>query len=188
MNRWPSVTSPLTRPSMLNGTTSPSNTHRMRCNGRTQRIFEVPEVIDFGQGKPRTTASTISATITGVSRPGLERVANHTPSRSTRSACATPAERRKPCSACSGAPTLGPLRSSVRSACAAGSPSATRVSRRGPANAVSPSGRKPSAARRSRTMRSRSRAACRCMRAGISSLNSSRSSWGMGLGGLAANH
>jgi hypothetical protein len=47
----------------------------MRRSGLTQRNLPSPEVIDFGQGKPRTMASTISAAISGVGRPFLSRVA-----------------------------------------------------------------------------------------------------------------
>ena len=69
MKRWPSVRSPLTTPSMSKSTVSPSNTHRIRCSGRTQRRVPVPHFIDLGQGKPRTISLTISATISGVGRP-----------------------------------------------------------------------------------------------------------------------
>ncbi len=180
MNRWPSVRSPLSMPSMEEGTTSPSNTHRIRRSGRTQRRDSRPHFIDLGQGKLRTMASTISAMICGVGRPWRDRLANHTPSRSTSWSRVRPVERRKPSMAASGAPTRGPLRSSWRSACAAGSPWTTRVKRRGPANVVRASGRNPASARRSRAIRSRSRAAWACIRAGISSDSSSSSNWGMG--------
>ena len=79
----------------------------------------------------------------------------------------------------SGAPTRGPLRSSDRSAWATGRPSATSVSRRAPPKVFSASGSSPSAASFSRAMRSRSRAAFACMRAGISSESSSSSNWGI---------
>ncbi len=69
MKRCPSVRSPLSIPSMAKGTTRRSNTHRIRFSGRTQRRAPEPQRIDLGQGKPRTTASAISATISGVGRP-----------------------------------------------------------------------------------------------------------------------
>ena len=55
MNRWPSVTSPLSIPSMENGTTSPLNMKTMRFSGRTQRSVPRPQVIDLGHGKLRIT-------------------------------------------------------------------------------------------------------------------------------------
>ena len=56
-------------------------------------------------------------------------------------------------------------------------PSATSVSRLGPANVFKSVGSSPASASRSRAIRSKSFAACACMRAGISSdSNSMRSS------------
>ncbi len=69
MKRWPWVRSPALIPSICSGTTSPSKVQRMRRSGRTQRSLLAPEVIDLGQGKLRTIASTVSATISGVGRP-----------------------------------------------------------------------------------------------------------------------
>ncbi len=115
IKRWPRVHSPETMPSIVKGTTSPSNTHRMLCNGRTQRRVPVPHFIDLGQGKPRTMASTISAMISGVGRPWRAITANSTPSRSTSWSRVRPVERRKPSMAWSGALARGPLRSSLRS-------------------------------------------------------------------------
>ncbi len=71
MKRWPWLSSPLLMPSTSIGTISPSKVQRIRRSGRTQRSREVPEVIDLGQGKARTMASTISAMISGVGRPVL---------------------------------------------------------------------------------------------------------------------
>ncbi len=75
MNRCPTLTSPLTRPAMVTGTTAPSNTHRMPRSGRTQRSVPSPQIIDFGQGNDRTIGSTISARISRVARPAFDRVA-----------------------------------------------------------------------------------------------------------------
>ncbi len=179
MKRWPWLSSPLLMPSTSIGTISPSKVQRIRRSGRTQRSREVPEVIDLGQGKARTMASTISAMISGVGRPVLAITAKWTPSRWVSCSRVRPVDRRKPSMAWSGAPTRGPLRSSVRSGWAGGRPSAARVRRRGPAKAVRASGNRPAPASFSRAMRSRSRAAWACMRAGISSDRSSSNSWGM---------
>ena len=179
MNRWPSVTSPLAMPSISNGTTAPSNRQTIRFSGRTQRSVPVPQRIDLGQGKSRTIRSTISGIRVAVARPCSETTANSTPSRSTSWSRVRPVLRRKPSSACSGALVLGPLISSSRSGVAGGSPSTTSVSRRGPAKVVSASHVRPAAFNRSVAMRSRSRAAPACMRAGISSENSSMRSWGI---------
>ena len=179
MKRCPSLMSPLTCPSISNGTTSPSKTHRIRCSGRTQRSRLTPEIIDLGQGKLRTILFTISNTTNRVGRPGRCRWANQTPSRSVSWSLVRPFLRRNPSSACSGALVRGPLTSSCRSGWDAARPSATSVSRRGPAKVVSASGSRPSAASFSRARRSKSFAACACMRAGISSENSSIRSWGM---------
>ena len=72
--------------------------------------------MDFGQGKARTTASTVSATISAAGRPGRVMTANQTrdflSSRASSWSRLRPVARRKPCSAASGASTRGPLRSS----------------------------------------------------------------------------
>ena len=79
---------PLSIPAIDTGTTCSPNNATMPCNGRTQRRLSVeieasPQRIDLGQGKARTTASTISATTSGVPRPCWLTCANQTPSRST---------------------------------------------------------------------------------------------------------
>ena len=151
----------------------------MRCSGLTQRSLPCPQVMDLGQGKLRTVCSTSSAMISVAGRPADWIRPNHRPSRSTRLSLVRPVLRRNPSIAWSGAPTLGPFSSSSRSAWASGRPSTTRDRRRGPAKAFMPSLIRPAADRPSRIMRSRSRAAWACMRAGISSEKSSSSSWGM---------
>ena len=78
--------------------------------------------------------------------------------------------------ACSGALTRGPLRSSAMSGDLAGTPSTTSASRRGVANALASPASRPSAFSPSVTSRFKSSAARPCMRAGISSENSSSSS------------
>ena len=82
MKRWPSVMASEGIPSISNGTTLPSNRHRMRLIGRTQRRVPEPQRIDLGQGKVRMTWSTVSATRSVVARPLDDRTANRTPSRS----------------------------------------------------------------------------------------------------------
>ena len=57
---------------IVNGTTAPSNRHKMRLIGRTQRRVASPQRIDLGQGKARMTASTVSAITSVVWRPWLE--------------------------------------------------------------------------------------------------------------------
>ena len=79
--RWPRVVSPERRPSTSKATISGSSVsgpkvHRMDCSGRTQRsafglVEPLPQRMDFGQGKARMTAGTISATTSGVGRPCL---------------------------------------------------------------------------------------------------------------------
>ncbi len=51
---------------------------RIECSGRTQRRVPSPQRMDFGQGKPRTVASTVSATISAAGRPGWSRTAKST--------------------------------------------------------------------------------------------------------------
>ena len=79
MKRWPSVRSEAAITpapvSISTGTTSPSSRQAMRFSGRTQRKVPAPQRMDLGQGKPRTTASTISATISAVARPRWCKVA-----------------------------------------------------------------------------------------------------------------
>ena len=96
--------------------------------------------MDFGQGKPRTAASTVSATISAAARPGRSVTANQTcdflSSRISRSSRASPVARRKPSSAFSGASTRGPLRSSRTAADRSASPATASASRRGVTKAV----------------------------------------------------
>jgi len=100
-----------------------------------------------------------------------------------------PAPRRKPSTALSGAPTRGPLRSSRVAAEPAGTPATCKARRLGVAKALAPSYGKPASTKALVTSDLRSSAALRCIRAGISSLNSSsrRSGmeiWAFGLGGM----
>src|SRR5690606_35978830 len=81
----------------------------------------------------------------------------------------------------SGAPTRGPRRSSNVSSCAAGRPSTTTARRRAVANPSSRSNSSPASFSPSPTRRARSAAAFACMRAGISSENSSSSNSAIGI-------
>ena len=87
-----------------------------------------------------------------------------------------PADLTNPAIACSGALTRGPLRSSAMSGDLAGTPSTIKVSLRGVANALASPAVRPCAFRPSVTSRFKSSAARPCMRAGISSENSSSKS------------
>jgi hypothetical protein len=111
----------------------------MPCSGRTQRVVPAVQRMDFGQGSLAIASGTISASTSAVARPardhgdvefalGVGLFAAHWSS-------VTPAERRNPSSAFSGAPTRGPLRSSRVSGCLAGRPAIASVSRRGPEKA-----------------------------------------------------
>ncbi len=139
MKRCPRVVSPARSPSISSATTSlpasVASVQRIPCSGRTQRRLPSPQRIDFGQGKPRTIASTVSATISAAGRPGRCVTANQTcdflSSRTSRSSRLSPVERRNPSSAFSGASTRGPLRSSRLAGERAASPSTASVSRRG---------------------------------------------------------
>ena len=68
--------SPAAMPSIAKGTISaPASVvsrQRIECSGRTQRSEPAPQRMDFGQGKARTVASTVSATISAAGRPGLQ--------------------------------------------------------------------------------------------------------------------
>ena len=154
--------SPASMPSISNGTTSPSKTQRMRCSGRTQRSVPEPQVIDFGHGKPRTISSTISATISAVGRPACadggepdavaSRPAGPGRGRSSAGSPRSPGRARRrgdPCAPRAGrpAPPAAPR-----------PPASGAAARR---SVVSASGSRPSAASRSRAIRSRSRAAPR---------------------------
>ena len=73
--RWPRSGRAATKPSISSGTTSAPvsrvSRQRIGCSGRTQRSVPSPQRMDFGQGKARTAASTVSATISAAGRPGL---------------------------------------------------------------------------------------------------------------------
>ena len=69
----------------------------------------------------------------------------------------------------SGAPTRGPFFSSDTSGCFTGRPAIASVSRRGPAKARAASNNSPRSDSAPTIRRSKSFAACTCMRAGISS-------------------
>ena len=113
---------------------------RIECSGRTQRRVPEPQRIDFGQGKSRTIASTVSATISAAGRPGLVVTAKKTralpASRSSSWSRVRPVERRKPSIAAAGASVRGPLRSSRTGSEASARPSTARVRRRGVAKAA----------------------------------------------------
>ena len=182
MRRWPSVTLPARIPNTSKSTTSPSNRHRRRCSGRTQRwvISPSPNFIDLGQGKAFITSGIASAITSAVVRPGFSMMATqNVPFLSSRcshwSSEATPAPRRKPSMAFSGASTRGPLRSSRTSSVFTGRPSITRPRRRGPAKVVSEDQASPAAFSFSPSSFSRSASARGCIRAGISSQKISNS-------------
>ncbi len=112
----------------------------MAWSGRTQRSAPSPQRIDFGHGKPRTTASTVSATTVAAGRPGCSITATRMLPFLSARVCnwsrVRPVERRKPSIAFSGASARGPLRSSrSRGEFSARSVSAN-VSRRGVAKAA----------------------------------------------------
>src|SRR6516164_7611641 len=92
---------------------------------------------------------------------------------------ARPLARKKPEMAPSGAPTRGPFFSSLTSGCLTGMPSTASASRRGVTNAFAPSYTRPASTSRSVTSLRKSSAARACMRAGISSENSSSSRSGI---------
>ena len=176
MRRWPSVRLPVRMPKTSKSTTWPSNRHRRRWIGRTQRwaLPSSPNFMDLGQGKAFITSGIASAITSAVARPGFSMMATqNSPFLSSRfsqaSRLSTPAPRRKPSTALSGAPTRGPLRSSRTSCVFTGRPSMARPKRRGPANVVSEDQARPAAVSFSPSRRSRSASAFGCMRAGISS-------------------
>ena len=92
MKRWPNVTLPLAIPPIEKSTTIGSSVsgpkvQRMERSGRTHFRLAIPSAsgsakgesagaerapqrIDFGQGKARIAAGTISATISSAARPG----------------------------------------------------------------------------------------------------------------------
>src|SRR5215469_2093676 len=99
---------------------------------------------------------------------------------------ASPSERKKPSIAGRGAPRRGPRRSSVRSGCSAGIPSAMTARRRGVTYPRMSAAGISAAASLSRTSPVKSPIARRCIRAGISSDSSSSSSSGMSIGRVRA--
>ena len=184
MNLWPRVSLPLLMPSISKGTTLPLNRQRMECRGRTQRNLPSPQRMDFGQGKLRTISGTIVATTCFGGTAGLF-------------------DRRQVVGALLVIALLGlidgseprrfeeafdrglrridarSLRSSRISGERDGRPSTTATRRRGVAKvliALNSSPASPSAPPSSRARSSRARA---CMRAGISSENSSSRSSAM---------
>ena len=185
--RWPRVVSPnrigaIAPPGATSpASTLPSNSATMDCSGRTQVMVPLPHFIDLGQGSAFMAASMMPGSASAVGPPFLAITANqNSPLPVSRFSAWSSEERpvafRKPCTACSGAPTRGPRRSSLTSARAAGRPSTTSANRRGVAKARASLNSRPAAFSPSLTSRLRSSAARACMRAGISSLRSSRSS------------
>src|ERR1700716_944086 len=161
--------------------TLPSNSATIDCSGRTQVMVPLPHFIDLGQGSAFIAASMMPGRDSAVGPPFFFSTANqNSPLPVSRfsawSSEARPAPFRKPWIAWSGAPTRGPRLSSLTSARAVGRPSTTRARRRGVTKARASPNAKPAAFRPSQTSRLRSSAARACMRAGISSLRSSRSS------------
>ncbi len=76
--------------------------------------------------------------------------------------------------ACGGAPTFGPLVSSLTAAVSSGRPLAIKAKRRGVAKVSSALAAKPAFASSAMNNRAKSSLAFTCIRAGISSENSSR--------------
>ncbi|CAM4216034.1 hypothetical protein NOLU111490_13530 [Novosphingobium lubricantis] len=148
-------------------------------SGRTQRKDSVemeaaPHRWLLGQGKARMIAGIASASTALVARPGFSVTANHTPSRSVSCSFARPVLRRKPSSACSGADVRGPFTSSDTACVASGRSRAISARRRGVDQTVTSPAFSPAASSSLRNSFSRSARAAACMRAGISSLRSSR--------------
>ena len=184
MTLWPSVVSADISPCASSApsasakrTTSPSSRQRMRRNGRTQAKPLSPQRMDFGQGKARSSGGSSRASMAAASTRSPGRASTQKPFCSDSASRAAPCLRRKPCNACSGAPTRGP-RSSRASVMMAERSVADSDRRRGPWKARgSPSS---SGAIRAESRRDRSSAARACIRAGISSEKSSSSSSGTG--------
>ena len=90
----------------------------MPCSGRTQRRLSVdgrgrrPSASTWARGRRGRSRGIASASTSAVARPGLSITANSTPSRSTSCSRVRPVLRRKPSSACGGAPARGPFSSS----------------------------------------------------------------------------
>ena len=157
--------------------------HKILCNGRTQRRLPSPQRIDLGQGKDRMVCSSTSATMSVARRPGFVILAKRTlpfgVSRSSRSSRVSPAPRRKPSIAFSGASAFGPFRSSTVVGLSASSPSTVSVRRRGVAKAAAEAYVSPASTTPFVIAFFRSSAARACMRAGISSEKSSISRSGI---------
>ena len=168
-------------PPISNGTTSPSKTHRIDCSGRTQRSSRAP-AHRLRPGKPLRSPRHDLRHSLGVARPCSRTIANHTRPSCPRAppACLEPVRpRRKPPAPAPARPTRGPLRSPR------GRPAARQPA---PPASAGAAPRRCGSARRSRAglgqplaaaRCARSLAARACMRAGISSENSSSSSSAM---------
>ena len=124
-------------PASSNGTTSPSNRHRIDCSGRTQRNSPAPQRIDFGQGSRAIACGRCSARSSSLACPGSQIRANRTPrllvlallERRSRARSGLAGILRAPAR---GASARGPLRSTTRSACCSWQP----VRRPGPGGAA----------------------------------------------------
>ena len=183
-NRWPSVTAAGVRPCpsslpsrRLKGTTAPSSRHTIRRSGRTQvKPLVPPQRMDLGQGIRRSTPGSAAASSAGAAvASACLSSTQYSPSWRACSRLA-PCLRRKPSKACSGALIRGPRSEALTEATSALT-MAARAMRRGPCHVRTSAGESPASA--SDTRRARSAAARACMRAGISSLNSSRKNAGM---------
>ena len=176
--RWPRVAKPAEIPPISHAINRSPNSATMPDSGRTQRRLSLfalsrPQRIDLGQAKARTIAGIASASTSFVARPGLSITANQTPSRSSSRSCVSPVLRRKPSSACGGALVRGPFNSSLTAAVASGRSFAISASRRGVDQTVRSPTASPAAIRARNSFSSSARAPA-CIRAGISSLRSSR--------------
>ncbi len=156
----------------------PSKTARMACSGRTQRNMLLATRMLFGHGIFRMASAISDGRTSFVSTPAFSTTANQTApfgvSRFSHwSRLSSPALFRKPAMACSGAPTFGPFFSSRKSGCRSGRPSTDSARRRGVAKDRAWSKERLASFNPSQTRRCKSAAAFFCIRAGISSENSS---------------
>ena len=187
MKRWPNVTSPLSTGPKRNGTTSPSSRQRIACSGRTQRVSPEPQRIDLGQGKRRRCRGSASASTSAVARPRSRSARTRTRPSCPRAPRCSMRRARRACQEAvdrllAARRRAGPCSRLARSGWLRGTPSTTSVSRRGVAKDAD-ARRTPSAGRgpaRRRPGASGPRRARSCIRAGISSENSSSSSSGIG--------
>ena len=199
MKRWPKVVEPNSMPSTLKRTISVASVSgpkvaRMECSGRTQRsasgrIEASPQRMDLGQGKLLMTAGMISARRSMVAAPGA-RSPRHRTRPSLGPSDLRLGHRGEPRAFQKSLDRRPRARRRADPFFLRGNPAGGRAIRRyaGPPGAASaklaaPSKRRPRSARASPTRgRFKSSASRRCMRAGISSLKSSRRSSGMGSG------